>query len=174
VMRAVCRFRWLRRGGIWVAVVCAARLAVAGEPAATSPAAALPFVASRRIPVLRVADGTSAPTAPSAPPVQPPSPGLERPRSSRLPGWLGGALIGAGVVAAAAGVLGVVIDGKGTCDTRPPDLCPLSYTTELAGTLLIGAGTAATIAGGMVLYRNGSSAVSVALTPRLALATARF
>lgn len=62
--------------------------------------------------------------------------------------------LGAGIAAVVPGALLVGMDGKETCDASPPVRCPEVYDTLLAGSILLGAGSALLVTA-LVLYLTG-------------------
>jgi hypothetical protein len=100
---------------------------------------------------------------------------LSLPPRPRWAAWTGTALVGAGVAAAAAGIVWLAIDGNGTCDPAPAGACQRRYDTSLQGWLAVGAGAVLVGAGvGILVWRGHHERLSLRLGPSSFAAAATF
>jgi hypothetical protein len=102
---------------------------------------------------------TAVPMLPAAPPVVPPAPG----RTWKTP--VGAALGVAGLGLVAWGTVWIAIDGHANGTNSAGD--QVGYSTKTAGWIMAGAGAAAAIAGGVLIYtdKSGPSQMALGLRP---------
>jgi hypothetical protein len=122
---------------------------------------------------------------PIAPPVA--APGLSSPSGSgasmteaslRWRTWAGGGLLAVSAAALATGIVWIAIDGNAAC-TIPPGApagsrCMYVYDTKTPGLITAGAGVAAGIAGGVLLWKGRAGDVQVGLAPGRLTAVGHF
>ena len=113
------------------------------------------------------------PLAPMRPPPQ------SEPRSSWRT-WTGASLLAAGGSMAAWGIVWIALDGHsssgGSCSAGAPPGCVPVYNTKTPGIVLTGAGAAAAITGGILLYtgRTHDAEVGIAVGPSSFSLAGRF
>lgn len=127
--------------------------------------------------------------APAAPPPQPAltAPALSAPPLSGGPPadtgrrwrpWVGSGLLAVSAAALATGIVWVSIDGNPTCDipsSAPAgSRCARVYDTKTPGWIAIGAGAAAGIAGGILLWKGRAGDVQLGMGPGTLQAFGRF
>jgi hypothetical protein len=110
----------------------------------------------------------------AAPAVSPGPAVDESPPPARWKTWMGGTLIGLSAAGIAAGVAWLLIDGDAGCTSGSPPTCRQIYDTKFQGWIAIGAGVAAGVAGGMLLWSGRSGRAAVAVGPRSFNLVSRF
>lgn len=98
--------------------------------------------------------------------------------SRRWAPWVGGGLLAVSAAALTTGIVWMTVDGNAACDL-PADApagsrCLRVYDTKTRGWIAIGAGAAAGIAGGIVLWKGRGSDVQVGMGPGTLNAFGRF
>jgi len=98
--------------------------------------------------------------------------------SGRWRTWVGGGLLAVSAAALATGVVWIAIDGNPACSipagSPPGSRCQHVYDTKTLGLIAAGAGVAAGVAGGILIWKDHGSEVQVGLAPGRFTAIGRF
>jgi hypothetical protein len=118
---------------------------------------------------------TGAAAAPSGPAL---SGGATADTGRRWQPWVGGGLLALSAAALTTGIVWVSIDGNQNCDipsTAPTgSRCARVYDTKTLGWIAIGAGAAAGVAGGILIWKGRAGDVQLGMGPGTLTAFGRF
>jgi hypothetical protein len=112
----------------------------------------------------------------AAAPVKDPFAAVESPSGSAKR-WVGLTLTAAGVVALTWGIVWIELDNHNTCRSSNAGSCATVYDTRSAGWILTAGGSAAALAGGVLLFsalRVSNSDLNVAIGPKSVQLEGRF
>jgi hypothetical protein len=105
----------------------------------------------------------AAPPAPAAPQTSLAEKGFPADTETSWKTWTGGGLLGVSAALIATGVVWMAVDGNGTCSPPAGDRCMREYDTRTQGMVAIGAGVAAAVGGGLLLWQGRHSDGRLAL-----------
>lgn len=120
------------------------------------------------------------PAAPAPPIVsaQPPAVGPTTERAGKWKPWVGGGLLAVSAGALATGIVWIAVDGNAACDipaSAPPgSRCLNYYDTKTLGWIAVGAGVAAGVAGGILIWTGRGADVELGIAPGSLTAIGRF